>query len=175
MYGKYLNGDLPSEDEVAELYDFAREKLAKLGFMWYEVSNFAKKGFESRHNMNYWDRGEYIGFGVSASSFIDERRFTNTEKIDEYTACILRDKVAEIFSENIEGDEREFEFIMLGLRREAGISFGEYTRRFGGDFKRKYADKLKITAKYTEETADGIRIRPEYLYVQNQIIINFMD
>ena len=56
--------------------------LKEKGFDRYEVSNFAKDGFKSRHNLNYWQRGEYIGFGVSASSFIKERRFTNTEKIN---------------------------------------------------------------------------------------------
>ena len=129
MYGRYLNGDLPSEDEVADEYDFTVKYLAEKGYKRYEVSNFCKDGFYSRHNLNYWKRGEYIGFGVSASSFIKERRFTNTEKIDEYTACIIRGKVAEIFSEDIEGDEREFEYIMLGLRTADGIYFADFKNR----------------------------------------------
>ena len=141
MYGRYLNGDLPSEDEVADEYDFTVKYLAEKGYKRYEVSNFCKDGFYSRHNLNYWKRGEYIGFGVSASSFIKERRFTNTEKIDEYTACIIRGKVAEIFSEDIEGDEREFEYIMLGLRTADGISFADFKNRFGTDFKEKYSKK----------------------------------
>ena len=175
MYGKYLNGDLPDCDEVADLYDFAVDYLEKNGFHRYEVSNFAKDGFRSRHNMNYWQRGEYIGFGVSASSFIGERRFTNTEKIDEYTACILRNKVAEIFSEEIEGDEREFEFIMLALRTTDGISFDEFKKRFGSDFKEKYRDKIRLSEKYLDITDERLSIKPEYLFVQNDIIINFMD
>ena len=175
MYGKYLNGDLPSEDETAELYEYAVAYLKEKGFNRYEVSNFAVKGFESKHNLNYWNRGEYIGFGVAASSFIGERRFTNTEKIDEYTACILRNKVAEIFSEEIEGDEREFEFIMLGMRRENGISFEEFKKRFGHAFKSRYADKIKAVEKYVEVDGKGIRIKPEYIFVQNEIIIQFMD
>ena len=175
MYGKYLNGDLPSADEVADLYDDAVAYLRSKGYRRYEVSNFAKDGYYSRHNMNYWRRGEYIGFGVAASSFIGERRFTNTEKIDEYTACILRGKVAEIFSENIEGDEREFEFIMLGLRTADGISFEDYTARFNADFLQKYADKIKSVEKYLDITEKGLAIKPEYLFVQNEIIIHFMD
>ena len=175
MYGKYLNGDLPSEDRTAELYDFAVKHLAENGFLRYEVSNFCKDGYKSRHNLNYWNRGEYIGFGVSASSFIGERRFTNTESIDEYTACILRDKVAEIFSEEIEGDEREFEFIMLGLRKDEGISLTDYSSRFGYDFTEKYKQKINTVRKFLDISEDRIKIKPEYIYVQNQIIINFMD
>ncbi len=175
MFGKYLNGDLPSEDETAELYDFARDYLSKNGFNRYEVSNFAREGFKSRHNLNYWNRGEYIGFGVSASSFIQERRFTNTEKIDEYTACILRNKVAEIFSEEIEGEEREFEFIMLSLRKDEGFSLSEFESRFGVSFTEKYKEKLKITSKYIDLSCDRVKIKPEYIYVQNTIIIYFLD
>ena len=73
IYTDYLNGELPSEDQVADLYDGAMEYLNQKGFARYEVSNFAKSGFESKHNLNYWQRGEYIGVGVSASSFIDDR------------------------------------------------------------------------------------------------------
>ena len=175
MFGNYLNGDLPSEDETTDLYDFAVKYLKENGFNRYEVSNFSKDGFKSRHNLNYWNRGEYIGFGVAASSFIGERRFTNTEKIDEYTACILRGRVAEIYSEEIEGDEREFEFIMLGLRKDEGFRFDEFKKRFGVDFKEKYKDKIKRVQKYLDVTDESINIKPEYIYVQKTIIIYFMD
>lgn len=175
MYSHYLNGDLPSEDEVADAYDFSREYLKSLGFLRYEVSNFAKKGFESRHNMNYWRRGEYIGLGVSASSFIDERRFTNTESIDEYVHLLLHDKYAEVFSERIEGDERRFEYVMLALRTSRGILFDEYERTFGDDFNATFSEKLKMLSPYLDVSDEGVKIKDEYLYVQNNIIIQFMD
>lgn len=175
MFGKYLNGDLPSEDETAELYDFAKSYLEEKGFYRYEVSNFAKDGYKSKHNLNYWNRGEYIGFGVSASSFINERRFTNTEKIDEYTACILRGKVAEIFSEDIKGDEREFEYIMLNLRKDEGFLLADFEKRFNCSFTEKYADRIKLVKKYVDIDEHKISIKPEYIYVQNTIIIYFMD
>lgn len=175
MYSKYLNGDLPSEDEVAEFYDFSVKLLNSLGFSRYEVSNFCKHDKFSRHNLNYWLRGEYIGFGVSASSFIDERRFTNTSKIDEYIHLLLNDKYPEIFSENIEGDERKFEFIMLALRTTRGIVFSEYEERFGEKFMVRFSDRVKMLMPYLEIYEDCIKIKDEYLYVQNNIIIQFMD
>ena len=89
MYSRYLNGDLPDADSVADEYDKARAYLKDKGFLRYEVSNFALPGHESKHNSNYWRRGEYIGLGVAASSFIAGRRFTNTESIDEYVHCLL--------------------------------------------------------------------------------------
>ena len=175
IFSKYLNGDLPSEDETAELYDFAVKHLDENGFKRYEISNFAKDGKVSKHNQNYWNRGEYIGFGVSSSSFIGNRRFTNTEKIDEYTACILRDKSPEIFSEIIEGDEAEFEYIMLKLRTIDGFSFEDFKNRFGSDFKEKYKEKIKEVSSFVTVDDKSIKIKPEYLYVQNQIVIRFMD
>jgi oxygen-independent coproporphyrinogen-3 oxidase len=175
MFTRYLNGELPSDDEVADIYDFAVNYLEEKGYNRYEVSNFAKPGYESKHNSNYWKRGEYLGVGVGASSFIDNRRFTNTEKIDEYTACILRNVVAEIFSEDIEGDEREFEYIMLNLRKDEGFLLDDFKKRFGVDFTKKYADRIKMVSKYIDLTEEYIRIKPEYIYVQNTIIIYFMD
>lgn len=175
IYTQYLNGELPDEDEVAEMYDFTVNYLAQKGFSRYEVSNFSKEGYESKHNKNYWKRGEYLGFGLGASSFCDERRFTNTENINEYCNAILANKSAEIFSENIEEQERKFEFVMLNLRTAEGIIFGEYYEAFGSNFTIDFADKLKLVEKYLEYTPYGMKIKDEYLYVQNQIIIQLMD
>ncbi|MBQ8427108.1 MAG: radical SAM family heme chaperone HemW, partial [Clostridia bacterium] len=121
IYTDYLNGELLSDDEVADIYDDIRAYLNGKGFNRYEVSNFAMKGYESKHNLNYWKRGEYIGVGVSASSFIDGRRFTNSFKIDEYINAIILNKNPEISSDMIDGDDAKFEFIMLGLRTTNGI------------------------------------------------------
>ena len=174
IYGNYLNGDLPDADAVAELYDFAVEYLAGKGFSRYEVSNFALSGYESRHNLNYWKRGEYIGFGVSASSFIGGRRFTNTERIDEYVHCLLNGKYAEIYGEVIEGDDAKDEFVMLALRTAKGIDLKEYAAAFGSDLKSDYAAALKKTAKYLDIDDSGVRIKKDKLFVQNSIIVEFM-
>ena len=170
MYGNYLNGDLPSEDEVADLYDYGRNYLKSLGFMRYEVSNFAIPGYESRHNINYWRRGQYIGLGVAASSFIGERRFTNTEKIDEYVHCILNNKTAEVFSEEIDFAGQKEEYVMLALRTVAGINLEDYKKTFGTDFTQDYADKLNRQRKYLDITENSIAIKDEFLFVQNSII-----
>lgn len=174
IYSDYLNGLLPSEDEVADLYDAARKYLEQKGFYRYEVSNFAKAGFESRHNLNYWRRGEYIGAGVSASSFMDGRRFTNSYSVDEYMNAIIVNKAPEIYSENIEDKDAEFEFIMLGLRTREGISAAEFGRRFGKDFFKEYAVPLEKKATYLDVDGDNIRIKDDYLFVQNGIIMDFM-
>ncbi len=175
MYSRYLNGDLPDEDTVADFYDMSVKYLAENGFFRYEVSNFSKKGYESKHNQNYWLRGEYIGLGVASSSFIDDRRFTNTESIDEYVHLLLNGKYAEIVSEKIEGDERSFEYIMLALRTTRGIVLSEYKKLFNADFTVRFKDKIQSLIKYLDVERDRIKIKDEYLYVQNNIIIQFME
>ena len=175
IYTDYLNGELPCDDEVRELYDGTVSYLKEKGFFRYEVSNFAKEERYSRHNYNYWERGEYIGVGVSASSFIDGRRFTNTFKIDEYINAIIYNKSPEISSDIIEGEDAEFEFIMLGLRTEKGISISKFNQTFGVDFDEKYKKALSKNAKFIIRERDSLRILPEYLYVQNGIIMEFMN
>lgn len=174
MFGKYLSGDLPGADETADMYDFARNYLNSLGFERYEVSNFAKPGYRSRHNINYWKRGEYIGLGVAASSCINNRRFTNTESIDEYVHCLLNDKYAEVYSEQIEGDEIISEYVMLALRTSDGINLADYTRNFGSDFLTDFKDKIELERPYLDITDDRVRIKDEYLFTQNSIIVNFI-
>ena len=174
IYTDYLNGELPSEDQVADLYDGAMEYLNKKGFARYEVSNFAKSGFESKHNLNYWKRGEYIGLGVSASSFIDDRRFTNTFSIDEYINAVIFNKTPEISSDQIELEDAKFEFIMLGLRTEKGISKTQFNNLFGCDFDKEYKTALERKAQFINNQPDRLSIKPQYLYVQNDVILEFM-
>ncbi|MBD5632610.1 MAG: radical SAM family heme chaperone HemW [Clostridia bacterium] len=175
IYTDYLNGELPDSDEVAAMYEAGVKKLKSLGYERYEVSNFAKKGFESRHNLNYWRRGEYIGFGVAASSCINNVRFTNTFDLDEYFKCILSNRFAVINSEEIDKKGQQDEFIMLALRTSTGLDLKEYTRLFGEDFVEKFAAKLEKMQEYVEVSQDFVRIKDEYLFIQNSIIIEFLE
>jgi oxygen-independent coproporphyrinogen-3 oxidase len=174
IYTDYLNGELLSDDEVADVYDVVVKYLKDKGFNRYEVSNFALDGYRSRHNLNYWKRGEYIGVGVSASSFMQGRRFTNTFNVTEYINAVIFNKSPEISSDIIEGDDAKFEFIMLGLRTSDGISIKEYNALFNADFDLEYSKVLKKKEKYLNRDGDRLTIKDEYLYVQNDIILDFM-
>ncbi len=175
IYTDYLNGELLSDDEVADIYDGIRAYLKEKGFDRYEVSNFAKENFRSRHNQNYWRRGEYIGVGVSASSFMDGRRFTNTFKIDEYLNAVIYNKSPEISSEIIEDNDARFEFIMLALRTTDGLNVKEYERLFKSNFREEYKEQLSKKSKFLDFDGDILKIKDEYLYVQNDIILSFMQ
>lgn len=175
IYTDYLNGELPDADEVADLYEAGYAKLKEFGFRRYEVSNFCLKGYESRHNLNYWKRGEYIGLGVSASSFINGQRFTNTFDPDEYMKCVISGFPPVIESESVEEKDAKFEFVMLALRTADGISAAAYQKAFGSDWKSDFAQAYQKTKEYLEEDGDSTRIREEYLYVQNSILTEYMN
>ena len=175
MYSDYLNGDLPDGDEVAEQYEYGRERLSVAGYRRYEVSNFAMPGYESRHNQNYWRRGEYIGFGVAASSFMAGRRFTNTRDLDDYIKCILSDHYPVVDDEKVEGQDAKFERVMLALRTAEGLELNAYKAEFGTEFEEDFAAPLKKNAPYLEKTYDGcIRIKDAFLFVQNHILLDFL-
>lgn len=175
IYTDYLNGELPDNDEVAALYDAGYNRLKELGFCRYEVSNFCRRGKESRHNLNYWRRGEYIGFGVSASSCLKNVRFTNTFDLDEYFKCIFTEHLPVINSEEIDEEGQKFEYIMLALRTAAGLDAFEYKKLFKSDFFEEHKSALKKVARYLDVDGDSVKIKDEYLFVQNSIIIEFLE
>ncbi len=174
MFTKYLNGELLSDDEVADIYEKCCKYLTLKGFERYEVSNFAKKGYQSKHNLNYWKRGEYLGVGLGASSFINDRRFTNTENIDEYIKSILSGYFAEIFSEIVEGKDKQGEFIMLALRTSSGLNLKKYKKEFNSDFLLDYKNEIAKNSKYLIINSENVKIKDEYLYVQNSILVDFI-
>lgn len=174
IYTDYLNGELPDGDEVAELYDYGYSLLKEKGYTRYEVSNFCKKGCESKHNLNYWKRGEYIGLGVSASSFMCGKRFTNTFDLDEYIKCILSGFLPVIESEDVSAEDAKFEYVMLTLRTVYGVSAEGYKQAFGSDWKKDFEKAYQKTAQYLQEDGDITRIKEEFLYVQNQILTEYM-
>ena len=151
--------NLPDEDTVCEMYEHVSKKLRQNGFEHYEISNFAKKGFESRHNTKYWNCEEYLGIGPSAHSFIGGKRFFFERDIN---AFIQGEKTVY----DADGGDSE-EYIMLKLRLSDGISFDEYKKRFGENFPYeiiKKAEKFSsqglvtITATSLSLTTDGFLI-----------------
>ena len=175
IYTDYLNGELPDGDEVAGMYEAGVEKLKVLGFDRYEVSNFCKKGFESSHNLNYWRRGDYIGFGVAASSCINNVRFTNTFDLDEYFKCILSGHLAVKDREEIDKTGQEEEFIMLALRTSRGLDLKEFEKLFNENFLDKYAIALQKVTGYIEVNDGFLKIKDRFLFIQNSIMVEFLQ
>jgi oxygen-independent coproporphyrinogen-3 oxidase len=119
---------VPDDELVAEMYLAAIDVLTAAGLQQYEISNFARPGEECRHNLRYWTRGEYFGFGMSAHSFIGGQRYANTRNIREY---IARAPHAGDFREVLGNDEVRRERIFLGLRRTTGLDYRDLTELCG--------------------------------------------
>ena len=177
IYTDYLNGELPDSDEVADMYDYGRNLLDALGYRRYEISNFAKPGFESRHNLNYWRRGEYIGVGLASSSFMNGKRFTNTFNLDDYMKCVISGFFPAVDCEEVSEADAKFEKVMLALRTAEGLSLAEYEKEFSSSFEEDFPAALTKTRKYLDFSKDGsrVKIKDEYLYVQNRILMPFME
>lgn len=132
---------LPDEDTEREMYDATRRILHENGYERYEISNYSKPGFESRHNSVYWERGNYYGFGVGASSFVENVRFKNNDNIYEYISDPLSENKA-IDKEILTKKEQMEEFMFLGLRMMKGISINAFESYFETEFPKEYIDVI---------------------------------
>lgn len=159
---------LCDDDEQAELYMLAVSTLDEYGYRQYEISNFSREGFESRHNLIYWHDEEYFGFGSAAHSFIDGRRRHYERSFESF----YRD---ELIDDGEGGGEEEF--IMLGLRLSEGISFEKYRQRFGRELPEKYRKRAErlVTPGFTVTDEKGIRLTKKGFLVSNAVIANLLE
>jgi len=167
---------LPSDDEVADMYLALVSRLADEGYAQYEISNFAKEGKESRHNLKYWTLGDYWGFGPSAHSLVGKKRFSYVRDRAAYIDALRTgDEIIDRI-ETINTSERCGEYLMLGLRTTAGISAKVLEKRYLTFF-----DEIeKVLLKYhktghTDFDGNTWRLTPEGFLVSNRIIGEVLD
>lgn len=134
---------LPSEEEERKMYQRTEEILSSYGFHRYEISNYAKEGYACKHNCGYWQRKNYRGFGLGASSLMEECRFKNIEDIQEYMERAERGENCVLEKENLSIQDQMEEFMFLGLRLTRGISEADFAKNFGRSIAKIYGDVLK--------------------------------
>lgn len=146
FYQKYNSGCYPLPDEEQErlMYRETEQILAQAGYERYEISNYAKKGYACRHNLVYWQGGDYLGLGLGSSSYMDGVRFHNTTDLNTYVnqGAYVEDR------EELSVQAKMEEFMFLGLRVMAGVSGTEFEKRFGKTMEDVYGDVLR---KHEEE------------------------
>jgi len=163
---------MPAEDDILRMYDLAVNTLGAAGYRHYEVSNYAQPGFECRHNLNYWDRGEYVGAGAGAHSFVEGMRSSNAMNIEDYIRLLSAGSLPEEESSIVAPADAAREFIFLGLRKTAGISIGEgaaYGLNLAESSMRLIADG------YLEREGDYIRLSPRGLVISNTVIVKLFE
>ena len=163
---------IPDDDLVNEMQRLAVQRLAEYGLARYEISNFARPGFESRHNLTYWQDGDYLGLGSAAHSLVENERFSNPPELVRYLAG---ERMCERTERSLR-DRRE-EMLMLATRTLRGLDLARWRAEFGEDFEETHARQLCKLENYGLIELEGgfLRLTPVGLELQDSVVLELMD
>lgn len=165
------NKETINEEMDAKMYNYICSMLSNNGFKHYEISNFAKDGYESKHNLTYWNNLEYYGFGLGASGYINDIRYTNTKSLKHY----INNSNLHIEEHLLSKKEKMENEMILGLRKISGVNKKDFYYKYGINIYDVFNIDYLISKKLLFDNGENIYIPSEYLYVQNSILINFLE
>ena len=173
-FGDYLKKGIlkeTDEDVFADMYELICKELKNSGYIHYEISNFAKEGMASRHNLKYWNCEDYLGFGVAAASCVGLRRFTHSAGLDDYFNGYL---LSEDYT--MDTDEAMREFVILGLRvLNKGVNKNEFKSRFSLNLDEVFAEQIARFSKFISNDENTIKLSEKAALVSNSILCEFMN
>ena len=166
---------LPKEELEAEMFEYIIAELERAGFEHYEISNFSKTGFESRHNLMYWDNAEYYGIGAGASGYVDGVRYKNHGPIRHYLKAVEEGN-ARITEEHLTLREQMEEEMFLGLRKKSGVSMARFEEKFERSFQELYGDIVKdlIQQGLMQVEGDCVRMTKRGLFLGDTVAERFI-
>jgi putative oxygen-independent coproporphyrinogen III oxidase len=169
---RYSAKELPSEEAMADFYETAQAELAAAGYEQYEISNWAKPRFASKHNLKYWRRDLYLGFGAGAHSFSGKQRWANVHDAAAYVSAISTARSAIENVEAVTAESALEEELFLGLRQLAGIDLGRIEREYGVDL----GEKLERLASsgLVERRGDVVKLCASKLSVSNEVFVELL-
>lgn len=178
FYQRYNKGKLhrpPQETEVA-MYDLLRQTMQKQGVLQYEISNFAKPGYESRHNLTYWSNDYYYGFGAGAHGYLPGRRTGNIRPLPAYVKQAMKDGKPILSTEIIGEKEQIEEEMFLGLRKLAGVSKIDFREKFGFSPDALYRSEIDLlSAKgWLQDTGEVLHLTEDGLLFGNEVFEKFL-
>ena len=167
---------MPDDDYEREMYYAGRIIMEKNNLYQYEISNFAHRGFECRHNLKYWNQEEYIGFGPSAHSFLNNVRYSNPSDLKIYCEEGSSMVFQRTIQEKLEKNDLMFEYIMLRLRLKEGLNMKTFNNKFSADFNKLYSKQIEylLKNKLIEVKDDKIRLTLRGMDISNYVIMEFM-
>lgn len=199
LYVNRKSYTFPDEDEDREMYELTEKVLGQAGFWCYEISNYAREGRECRHNMVYWRRGDYAGFGLGASSMVGNVRWKNPDGQADYEAYVERmtavDESRGVYSEETQAEraarmtiagacevqpltvqEQMEEFMFLGLRLTEGVDLGEFRQYFGKSADEIYGKQIRTFTgqRLMEREGERLRLTPRGIDVSNTVFAAFL-
>ena len=158
------------EDIYYEMYKYIEDALEKNDYIHYEISNYAKNGYQSKHNLVYWNNEEYYGFGLSSTSYINNERITNTKNLRKYLNGEYLD--TSVYEDK---DIRMENEIMLGLRKLDGIDLDRFKEKFNVSLEDIYNIDNLISEGYLVKEDNYIKINKKYMYISNEIIVRILE
>ena len=181
FYEQYAEGmpkeeELPDEETDRAMYAYTKERLVQAGYARYEISNYSKPGYESRHNSSYWIGTEYLGVGLGASSLFTNARYHNETDLVNYMEEMEAGRDVRREIERLVLEEQMEEFMILGLRMMCGVSRAEFQRRFGRPIETVYGSALKKLERQGLLTLEGdtIVLTETGIDVSNQVFVEFI-
>jgi oxygen-independent coproporphyrinogen III oxidase len=169
---RYSARELPTEEATADFYELAQRELQAAGYEQYEISNWAKPGFASKHNLKYWRREPYLGFGAGAHSFSGTQRWSNKHDAAVYVDAINSNKFAVENVQALTPSQALEEELFLGLRQLSGIDLGRIQAQYNIDLRPKIA--TLASAGLVEHQADTLRLAPSKLNISNEILVELL-
>lgn len=170
--GRYSARNIPADDDMASFYETAQEHLESAGYHHYEISNWAKPGYESRHNLKYWRREPYLGFGAGAHSFVANNRWANAHDAADYVTAIEAARLPIEQHEVLTPERALEEELFLGLRQLDGID----VRRIERDYSVQLASRFDPLARQglLERSGDIVKLAPQRLSVSNEVFVELL-
>jgi oxygen-independent coproporphyrinogen-3 oxidase len=169
---RYSAQAVPSEDQMAEFYEVAQTALAGAGYRHYEISNWAKPGFESRHNLKYWQREPYLGFGAGAHSFSGTQRWANAHDAAGYVMALQDNTLPVEQLENVTPEAALEEELFLGLRQLDGIDVSRIERNYAVSVAERFAPLA--SSGLVEWDGPVVRLAPSRLSVSNEVFVELL-
>lgn len=172
-----LDGLVPDEDTERRMYELTEEMLFKHGYYRYEISNYAKPGKECKHNILYWEREDYIGFGLGAASCMENTRFKNTDDLNDYFHCPYQEFGDRMEVEHLSVREQMEETMILGLRMTRGVSFEDFEQRYGQKMESIFGDVIETHKKdgLLIEENGCIKFTKRGLDLSNIVLCDFLS
>lgn len=167
---------LPADELVEAMHDYIVEKLPEAGYQRYEISNYALPGYESKHNLSYWQDVDYLGLGSGAHSYWQGIRYENPGGIDDYISALEAGKLPAIVEEQVDRQAHMEEYCFLGLRTAAGIDKNLFQQKFGVDLLTIYGRTIEklVAQDLLQHTAKGIALTPLGMKYGNQVFAEFL-
>ena len=169
---------LPSDQEDLNMFLLTMDEMARGGYQQYEISNFAKTGFESKHNINYWKNRDYYGLGAGAHGYINNRRYENVKGINSYIERLLRYNRLPILEQHMVSlDEKKEDMLMLGLRMLEGVTFLDYEQIFQERLRDRFGKQIDKLVSLDLLTLDknGIRLSNKGIIYGNDVFAEFIS